>query len=397
MQLTLEAALNEACNRIIDTSTFVRAVLSGRRRNMQVNFERIDIRLVELKKVRNLQLLQSDGRVTSTKNFLPNRALVAELLESGYANIMVESTSQSYSIRITKSGDAQVHLENRVSEQNLTHDKKKGRLLAASDPFLREVGIADSAGVIKPSRQDKYRQVEEFLRLLSPTLKAAIAAGQIHSPTSENPLQIVDLGCGHAYLTFAAHQYLMSTGIPVQITGIDTRTDSRDRNNAIAQKLGIASTIFFKAEEISKTTSQSADIAIALHACDTATDDAIAWAVNGGAKLLLIAPCCHHDIQKQIVAAPEPWGALTKFGLMKERLADLLTDSFRAQLLRIVGYRVELIEFVAGEHTPRNLMIRAVKTDAKPDKLDIDRYLEMSTQWGVTPALEQKISTLRIR
>ena len=397
MQLTLEVALNEACNRIIDTSTFVRAVLSGRRRNMQVNFERIDIRLVELKEVRNLQLLQSDGRVTTTKNFLPNRALVAELLESGYANIMVESTSQSYSIRITKSGDAQVHLENRVSEQNLTHDKKKDRLLAASDPFLREVGIADSTGVIKPSRQDKYRQVEEFLRLLSPTLKAAIAAGQIHSPTSENPLQIVDLGCGHAYLTFAAHQYLMSTGIPVQITGIDTRTDSRDRNNAIAQKLGIASTIFFKAEEISKTTSQSADIAIALHACDTATDDAIAWAVNGGAKLLLIAPCCHHDIQKQIVAAPEPWGALTKFGLMKERLADLLTDSFRAQLLRIVGYRVELIEFVAGEHTPRNLMIRAVKTDAKPDKLDIDRYLEMSTQWGVTPALEQKISTLRIR
>ena len=397
MQLTLEVALNEACNRIIDTSTFVRAVLSGKRRNMQVNFERIDIRLVELKEVRNLQLLQSDGRVTTTKNFLPNRALVAELLESGYANIMVESTSQSYSIRITKSGDAQVHLENRVSEQNLTHDKKKDRLLAASDPFLREVGIADSAGVIKPSRQDKYRQVEEFLRLLSPTLKAAIAAGQIHSPTSENPLQIVDLGCGHAYLTFAAHQYLMSTGIPVQITGIDTRTDSRDRNNAIAQKLGIASTIFFKAEEISKTTSQSADIAIALHACDTATDDAIAWAVNGGAKLLLIAPCCHHDIQKQIVAAPEPWGALTKFGLMKERLADLLTDSFRAQLLRIVGYRVELIEFVAGEHTPRNLMIRAVKTDAKPDKLDIDRYLEMSTQWGVTPALEQKISTLRIR
>ena len=397
MQLTLEVALNEACNRIIDTSTFVRAVLSGRRRNMQVNFERIDIRLVELKEVRNLQLLQSDGRVTTTKNFLPNRALVAELLESGYANIMVESTSQSYSIRITKSGDAQVHLENRVSEQNLTHDKKKDRLLAASDPFLREVGIADSAGVIKPSRQDKYRQVEEFLRLLSPTLKAAIAAGQIHPPTSENPLQIVDLGCGHAYLTFAAHQYLMSTGIPVQITGIDARTDSRDRNNAIAQKLGIASTIFFKAEEISKTTSQSADIAIALHACDTATDDAIAWAVNGGAKLLLIAPCCHHDIQKQIVAAPEPWGALTKFGLMKERLADLLTDSFRAQLLRIVGYRVELIEFVAGEHTPRNLMIRAVKTDAKPDKLDIDRYLEMSTQWGVTPALEQKISTLRIR
>lgn len=397
MQLTLAAALHEAGIRMIDTSTFVRAVLSGRRRNMQVSFERIDIRLVEIKEVLNLQLLQSDGRVTTTKNFIPNLGMVEELLNSGYANVMVESTSQAYSIRITKNGDAQVHIENRVSEQNLTHDKKKDRLLAASDPFLREVGISDAKGVIKPSRQDKYRQVEEFLRLLSPTLNAAIAAGQIHPPTTENPLQIVDLGCGHAYLTFAAHQYLISTGIPVQITGIDVRTDSRDRNNAIAQKLGIAATIEFKAEEISKTSSQSADVAIALHACDTASDDAIAWAVNGGVKLLLIAPCCHHDIQKQISAAPEPWGALTKYGLMKERLGDLLTDAFRAQLLRISGYRVELIEFVAGEHTPRNLMIRAVKTDAKPDQLDIARYLEMTTQWGVRPALEQKISTLHIR
>ncbi len=397
MQLTLEEALNEACNRIIDSDNFVRAVLSGRRRNMQVNFERIDIRLIEIKGTLNLQLMQNDGRVTTTKNFIPNRGIVDKLLESGYANIMVESASQTYSIRITKSGAAQVHLENRTSEQNLTHDKKKNRLLAASDPFLREVGIADAKGVIKPSRQDKYKQVEEFLRLLSPALNAAIAAGQIHPPTPENPLRIVDLGCGHAYLTFAAHQFLRSAGIAVQVTGIDLRADSRDRNNAIAQKLGIASTIFFEAEEISKTTSQSADVAIALHACDTATDDAIAWAVNGGSKLLLIAPCCHHDIQKQIVAAPEPWGALTKFGLMKERLGDLLTDSFRAQLLRIVGYRVELIEFVAGEHTPRNLMIRAVKTDAKPDKLDIDRYLEMTTQWGVLPALEQKISTPHIR
>jgi hypothetical protein len=96
-------------------------------------------------------------------------------------------------------------------------------------------------------------------------------------------------------------------------------------------------------------------------------------------------------------AAPEPWSAITKFGLMKERLGDLLTDSFRAQLLRIAGYRVEVIEFVAGEHTPRNLMIRAVKTDAKPDLLDIQRYVEMSSQWGVIPALEKKLPTLNIR
>lgn len=397
MPITREEAFNEAASRILDTSTFVRAVFSGRRRNMTVDFERIDLRPVEIKGVLNLQLMQNDGRATTTKNLLPSALEVDQLLNSGYANIMVESTNEAYSIRITKSGDAQVHTEMRQSEQNLSHDKKKDRLLESNDPFLREVGIADAKGVIKPSRQDKYKQVEEFLRLLSPALNAAIDAGQIHKPTKENPLRITDLGCGHAYLTFAAHQFLLKSGIPVVVTGIDIRPDSRDRNNAIAEKLGITQTITFKAEEISKTTSENADIAIALHACDTATDDAIAWAVNGGAKLMLIAPCCHHDIQKQIDAAPEPWGALTKFGLMKERLGDLLTDSFRAQLLRIVGYRVEVIEFVGGEHTPRNLMIRAVKTDAKPEQLDIDRYLEITAQWGVKPALEKKLSTLNIR
>ena len=397
MPITREEAFQEAASKILDTATFVRAVLSGRRRNMSVDFERIDIRPVEIKGVLNLQLMQSDGRTTTAKNLLPSAIEVDQLLNSGYANIMVESTFEAYSIRVTKSGDAQVHTEKRALEQNLSHDKKKDRLLDASDPFLREVGIADAKGVIKPSRQDKYKQVEEFLRLLSPALNAAIDAGQIHKPTADNPLRITDLGCGHAYLTFAAHQFLMNSGIPVVVTGIDIRPDSRDRNNAIAEKLGITKTISFRAEEISKTTSESADIAIALHACDTATDDAIAWAVNGGAKLLLIAPCCHHDIQKQIDAAPEPWGALTKFGLMKERLGDLLTDSLRAQLLRLVGYRVEVIEFIGGEHTPRNLMIRAVKTDAKPEQLDIDRYLEITAQWGVKPALEKKLSTLNIR
>jgi SAM-dependent methyltransferase len=397
MQLDIEAALLEVINRILKTDSFVRAVLSGRRRNMTVDFERIDIRPLEIKGELNLQLMQDDGRVTTAKNFLPEKTFITQLLHSGYANIMVESTTEAYIIRITKSGDAQVNIETRSLAQNLAHDKKKERLLDASDPYLREIGIADAKGVIKPSRQDKYKQVEEFLRILSPSLNAAIEAGQIDKPTLAKPLKIVDLGCGHAYLTFAAHQFLIASGMPVQVTGIDVRTDSRDRNNAIAEKLGISKTIDFKAEAISKTTSENADVAIALHACDTATDDAIAWAVNGGAKLLLIAPCCHHDIQKQIDTAPEPWGALTKFGLMKERLGDLLTDSFRAQLLRIVGYRVEVIEFVAGEHTPRNLMIRAVKTDAKPDALDIARYLAITAQWGVAPALEKKLVALNIR
>ena len=396
MPTSLVDAINDACAQILNTNTLVRVVLSGRRRNMTPDFERIDIRPVEIKGSVALQMSYSDGRTKSVENLSIEEQPILKLLASGYANILVEHTSGSMSIRITKSGDALVHFEKMELTQDLSHDKKKVRLLDPADPFLLEVGIADYKGVIKPTKQDKYLQVEEFLRLLIPTVHAAIGAGHIHQPTNTHPLKIVDLGCGHAYLTFAAHQYLHSIGIPVKITGIDVRTASRDRNNAIAEKLGITSTISFRAEEIAITTAEDADIAIALHACDTATDDAIAWAVNGDVKLMLIAPCCHHDIQTQMLITPEPWGALTKFGLMKERLGDLLTDSMRAQILRIVGYRVEVIEFIGGEHTPRNLMIRALKTGAAPDAIDTQRYREMCNQWGVTPVLEGKIPSLFI-
>ena len=396
MSKSLEDAFFEAASHIVEPTTFVRAVLSGRRRNMQTEFERIDIRPVQIKGVVNLQLSHNDGRATTTKNIERDALKVSELLNSGYANILVDHTSGSMSIRITKSGDAHVNYESKTLQQNLNHDKKKLRLLDPSDPFLLEVGISDHKGLVKPSKQDKYLQVEEFLRLLAPTLDSAISAGQIHKPTDAKPLTIVDLGCGHAYLTFAAHQYLRSIGMPVHVIGIDIRTASRDRNNQIAQNLGISDTISFRAEEIAATTASAADVAIALHACDTATDDAIAWAVASQTKLMLIAPCCHHDIQRQMNESPEPWGALTKFGLMKERLGDLLTDSLRAQLLRIVGYRVEVIEFIGGEHTPRNMMIRAVKTDAKPEAIDIQRYREICAQWGITPDLEKKLPTLNI-
>ena len=396
MPHSLEQALEEACTLIADTSKLVRVVLSGRRRNMQTEHERIDIRPVEIKGSILLQLTYSDGRATTTKNISAETTAILELLSSGYANITVDSLDRSMSVRVTKSGDAQVHYEKKTLVQDLTHDKKKERLLDPSDPFLLEVGISDHKGQIKPSKNDKYKQVEEFLRLLVPTLNSAIEAGQIEKPSKEKPLSIVDLGCGHAYLTFAAHQYLRSIGMSVHVTGIDIRPASCDRNNAIAGSLGISQTITFKAEEIASTTAQQAHIAIALHACDTATDDAIAWAVNGGAKLLLIAPCCHHDIQKQMEQSPEPWAALTKFGVMKERMGDLLTDALRAQILRIVGYRVEVIEFIGGEHTPRNIMIRAVKTGAQPDAIDIDRYREITSQWGIVPALSKKIPTFTI-
>ena len=374
------------------TQSLVRVVLSGRRRNMQTQHERIDMRPIALKDGLQIQVSHSDGRQMTTKNYSPSDAPFGELMRSGYANVLLEHVNGSVSLRITKKGEPLVHRESSKNEQDLSHDRTKARLLDPSDPFLIAIGISDATGKVKPSKSDKYLQVEEFLRLLSPTLNSAIAAGQIHQPSEDAPLTIVDLGCGHAYLTFAAHQYLRNQNIPVKVIGIDIRTAARDRNNEIAQQLGISATIEFRAEEIADTTIKSADIAIALHACDTATDDAIAWAINSDARLALIAPCCHHDIQAQMNEIPEPWSLLTRNGIMKERLGDLLTDALRMQIMKLRGYRVEAIEFIGGEHTPRNLMIRAVKTGATADKTEERRYEEMLNLWKVKPALAALVS-----
>ena len=381
MSLELDDAIDKAAQLIINQESFVRAVLSGRRRNMQTAYERIDIRPVQLKDGLKLQLVMSEEKQDTTKNIEAKKENILEILNSGYANILIEHTAGSFSVRITKKGEALIHEAKGVFERSLTHDRAKERLLDASDPFLIEVGISDHKGSIKPSMQDKYRQVEEFLRILEPAL-----------PEKKEKLSIVDLGCGHAYLTFATHQYLHKSGIDAKVIGIDVRETSRDRNYAIAKKLGITGSIEFRAEEISETAIESADIAIALHACDTATDDAIAWGVQHGVQLLLIAPCCHHDLQVQMQDIPEPWPMLTRHGIMRERLGDLLTDSFRTQILKLLGYRVDAIEFIGGEHTPRNLMIRATKTGAKPEAIEIARYKQMLAQWNVNPALAQRLA-----
>ena len=388
----LDNALQELQKATSQSESFVRAVLSGRRRNMQPEQERIDLRPVQLKSGLAIQVSYSDGRQVTSKNFAPSELPFMEMAQSGFANVIVELEGETLSLRISKKGIPLFSRSKNGAKQDLSHDRSKQRLLDASDPFLREVGIADAKGAIKPSKMDKYKQVEEFLRLLVPTLNDAISAGHIEQPTEEKPLRVVDLGCGHAYLTFAAHQYLKSVGIPVQVTGIDIRASSRDRNNAIAKSLGIGSTISFLAEEISQTSINDADVAIALHACDTATDDSIAWAVNRNVPLTLFAPCCHHDIQAQMSLTPEPWSLITRHGIMRERLGDLITDSLRIQLMKLHGYRVDAIEFIGGEHTPRNLMIRAVKTGSEPESGEVERYQAMISMWGVTPVLAAKLN-----
>jgi len=381
MKIELNNAVAQLDQRI-KSEQFVRAVLSGRRRNMQTEYERIDIKPVLIKEEIKWQIISSDGKKDITKNVEIDFNFT-ELLISGYANLQVDTQSESYQVRISKKDEALVSVSKVKLSRDLAHDRQKQRMLAESNQVFKALDMSDLLGRIKPSKMDKYKQVDEFLRLISQTLDSDLL--------KQDEISVVDLGCGHAYLTFAVGEFLKDKYKKVSILGVDERDESKEHNEKVALKLKVEAK--FIAAKIADTPNQRVDIAIALHACDTATDDAIYWAVKNNAKVIMAAPCCMHDLQTQVTQAPEPWGLLTKYGLVSERLIDLITDSLRAQILKLLGYRVDIVEFIGGEHTARNILIRAVKTNQSASDIDKDRYQQMLTQWQIKPYLAKLLGS----
>ena len=381
MKIELNNAVVQLDQRI-KSEHFVRAVLSGRRRNMQTDYERIDIKPVLIKEEIKWQIISSDGKKDITKNVEIDFNFT-ELLKSGYANLQVDTQSESYQVRISKKDEALVSVSKVKLSRDLSHDRQKQRMLLESNQVFKALDMSDLLGRIKPSKMDKYKQVDEFLRLISQTLDSDLL--------KQDEISVVDLGCGHAYLTFAVGEFLKDKYKKVSILGVDERDESKEHNEKVALKLKVEAK--FIAAKIADTPNQSVDIAIALHACDTATDDAIYWAVKNNAKVIMAAPCCMHDLQTQVTQAPEPWGLLTKYGLVSERLIDLITDSLRAQILKLLGYRVDIVEFIGGEHTARNILIRAVKTNQSASDIDKDRYQQMLTQWQIKPYLAKLLDS----
>ena len=380
MKIELGIAVAQLDQRI-KSEHFVRAVLSGRRRNMQTEYERIDIKPVLIKEEIKWQIISSDGKKDITKNVEIDFNFT-QLFSSGYANLVVDTQTESYQVRISKKDEALVSVSKVNLSRDLSHDRQKQRMLLESNQVFKALDMSDLLGRIKPSKMDKYKQVDEFLRLISQTLDAELL--------KQDEISVVDLGCGHAYLTFAVGEFLKDKYKKVSILGVDERDESKEHNEKVALKLKVEAK--FIAAKISDTPNQVVDIAIALHACDTATDDAIYWAIKNNAKVIMAAPCCMHELQTQVKEAPEPWGLLTKNGLVKERLVDLITDSLRAHILKLLGYRVDIVEFIGGEHTARNILIRAVKTNQSSSDIDKDRYQQMLSQWQIKPYLAKLLA-----
>lgn len=378
----LAAALTSLRPLLLDSDHLVRAVAAGRRRGAQPAWQRVSLRPVDLKDGRRLQVVTEDGQGPRTRNEAYGGAgadgagagaAVDALLAEPFGNWHVQTTTETVQLRVTKKGEAQVHRAVAANAQHTDHDRAKPHLIDPGDHLFAVLGAGAS----------KRRQVDAFLHMLAGVVDDAALP-------SDRPLRVVDLGCGNAYLTFAAYRYLSERG-PVDVVGVDLRPQARERNNALSAQLGWADHLRFKEGLIVEAAVDPADIVLSLHACDTATDDALAQAVSWQAPVILASPCCHHDLQRQLKAAPTPppYALLTRHAILRERFGDALTDALRAALLRRVGYRVDVVQFVASEYTPRNTMIKAVRRTPDRDVADVvDDYDALVRGWGVTPYLQ---------
>jgi SAM-dependent methyltransferase len=392
METTLADALAAVRARLTDPDGLVRAVASGRRRGEAARWRRVEVRYVDLKAGRRLQVTAYDDTQAFTTNHEPDRAgaAVDELLGAPFGTWHVESRDEVLQLRVTKKGRPLLHVAGHAAvEADRSHDRAKDRMLDPAEPVLHALGITDAEGRVLPSRQAKYRQVDEFLRALAHVVDDALAGGQLRTPTVDDPLRVVDLGCGNAYLTFAAAAWLEQRGLPARLVGVDVKDQSRRHNSEVAARIGLADRTEFVVGAIGDVALSAApEVVLALHACDTATDDALARALAWQAPVVLAAPCCHHDVAAQLRdrGAPEPYAALVRDGILRERLADTLTDALRAARLRAEGYRVEVVEFVDSRHTPRNTLLRAVRTGAAGDDARAE-YDEIVARWRLSPRL----------
>ncbi len=343
------------------------------------------MRPVLIKNQHYLQCSYFNQKQDITKNYRGSEAgeKLDEILALPFNSISVQSTTEDLRVQITGRGKVILQRTAKAHPQpDLAHDLSKNLVLPAGKPdsFLRATGIMDEEGRVRPSMQGKFSQVNEFLKLLEHTGELA--------RFKKTPVNILDCGCGSAYLAFAAYYYLNNIlGIPAHLVGIDSNETLIEKDTLQSQQLGFSNTCFQRSAIIDYVPPVPPDIVLALHACDTATDEAIVQGIVSQSRLILCAPCCHHHLNQQLQPV-KPFTPVFHDGILKQRLADILTDTFRALALRIMGYKTDIVEFVSSEHTDKNLLIRAVKRGQPGTATDVQEYLELKEFWHVTPYIE---------
>lgn len=339
----------------VSNNTFINATLSNPRKAQDP--KKVTIKPILLGEEMKLQFTTYKDNKAYHENLNATEAISTL---TGYGNmfkqIQLFTVEADYQALVNKKGEANIKRKAASQKQpaSLSHNRQKNYILDTPDsvPFLQALGLMDESGQVKPSKYDKYKQINRYLEIIADSMSGLTAT----------PIRIIDFGCGKSYLTFALYHYLtVILKKEVQVVGLDLKADVIAFCQELAEKLGYGN-LKFQVGDIGKyTTNQPVDMVVSLHACNTATDAALDKAIGWGAKVILAVPCCHHEAYTQI--ANEDLAPIFKHGILKERIAALMTDGLRAQMLEACGYKVGVIEFIDMAHTPKNILIKAILKD----------------------------------
>lgn len=349
------------------------------------DIKRIKLKPVEIKKEYWIQFEYQHERVLKHENLLPNEA--AEklvLLFADFRQGLFQFTDEKVQIQLSKKSKVSWKAEQTGTQQvELSHNRKKQYLLedGVPYPFLIRLGVQSPDGKVKKQKYDKFRQINRFIEYIDDTLA--------YLP-QDRTVRILDFGSGKSYLTFALYHYLrIEKGLDLHVTGLDLKKEVIEECQQIAEDLEYEQLEFLVGDINDYNDESAVDMVVTLHACDVATDMALSRAVKWNAQVILSVPCCQHELNSQI-DAPE-LGIMLQHGLIKERFSALATDSIRSELLSLVGYETQLMEFIDMEHTPKNILIRAYKTGKKPSAGQFQRYQQFTSLLSAKPFLENEL------
>lgn len=344
------------------------------------------VRPIRLKQQRVLQFAFRQFKKETHRNLAIDEAieLFCHLLATPKSRASIRTVSQD--IQIQHLSDASFQLISQATSRQPAiqrHNRQKPYILKEGEPtpFLEKLGIMTSSGKVLPSRYDKFRQVNKFLELVHDILP---------NLPSNGPISIVDFGSGKAYLTFALYHYFHHIQKrTAHVLGVEMRPELVAECTQLAKELNWPHLHFLCSPIAQVCVDRKPDLVVSLHACDTATDDALALAVKWGAKAILAAPCCQHELFEKLNTPL--LSAMLRYGAIRERLAALVTDALRAARLEAAGYSVQIVEFIETQHTPKNLLIRAVRSPHISQEKALQTYIQLRDFWNVHPAIEEKL------
>lgn len=351
--------------------------------------KRVKLKPIELKGTYHIQLEYQYERILKHDNIELHliEAKIDELFED-FRQFQGDFETESVQVQLSKKNKVLIKTTANATAKkaNLSHNRKKNYLLDPETPypFLIRLGVQSPEGKVKKQKYDKFKQINRFIEFIHDSLE--------YLP-KDRTIRILDFGSGKSYLTFALYHYLkVEQGLDIRVTGLDLKKEVIEECAQIAADLQYDSLEFLVGDINDYNDESSVDMVVTLHACDVATDMALSRAVKWGAKVILSVPCCQHELNNQINSSP--LDIMLQHGLIKERFSALATDSIRAEILSLVGYDAQLMEFIDMSHTPKNILIRAYYTGKKPADEQLARYHAFTNFLSATPFLEKELHHL---